>query len=82
MRFKKMLCLFNKLALGTKFQYTNAGNIVKKKIWVKIGINTIAEWDESQKADNWIGQRICCFNNTFDTDINVNVLYRDRTPHH
>lgn len=69
-----MLCLFSKLALGTRFRYINTGNIGKKRLWVKIGANTIAEWDEAQKTDNWIGQRICCFTDTFDTDIDVIVL--------
>jgi len=66
-----MLCLFNKLALGTRFQYTTGD---KNKPWVKIGANTIAEWDESQKTDNWIGQQVCLFTETFDTDIYVEVL--------
>ncbi|MCK4816888.1 hypothetical protein KA005_14050 [bacterium] len=63
-------CLFRKLALGARFQYANR----QKKVWVKIGANTIAEWDEDQKVDDWIGQQICCFTDTFDTDIYVIVL--------
>ena len=65
-----MLCSFNKLALGTRFRYIDTDS----RIWVKIGANTIAEWDESQKTDAWIGQRICCFTDTYDTDIHVKVL--------
>lgn len=52
-----MLWLFSELALGTRFQYANR----QKKVWVKIGANLIAEWDESQKTDNWACQKICCF---------------------
>lgn len=64
-----MLHLFNKLALGTKFKYAK-----ENKVWVKIDANTIAEWDESEKASNWIGQRICCFNENDITNIYVDVL--------
>jgi hypothetical protein len=69
-----MLCLFSNLALGTRFRYTDAGKIGEKRLWVKIGANTIAEWDELQKTDNWVGQQICLFTDTFDTDVYVNVL--------
>ena len=59
-----MSCLFNKLALGARFRYIQAGSN-KNRTWVKIGANTIAEWDEAKKTDNWIGQRICCFTDDF-----------------
>ena len=64
-----MLHQFSKLALGTRFRYTKS-----KKIWIKIGKNLIAEWDESLKTDAWIGQQICCFSNIDDLTVYVNVL--------
>jgi hypothetical protein len=61
---------FKKLCLGAKFQY-EAG----QKTWVKVGANTIAEWDESQLDTNWVGQQICCFaEDDRDTDQQVVVV--------
>ena len=63
-----MLHLFSDLALGTRFKY-----IKDNKVWVKISATTIAEWDEGEKASNWIGQQICCFNEYNITNVFVNV---------
>ena len=65
-----MLHQFCELALGTRFQYA-AGD---SKVWVKIDINKIAEWNESLKTDMWIGQQICCFNDVDDITVYVRVL--------
>jgi len=64
-----MLHLFSELALGTRFRY-----IESMKIWTKIGANLIAEWDESLKTDTWTAQQICCFSDTDNLAVYVNVL--------
>lgn len=53
--------LFNYLCYGARFRYTP-----KTKIWVKIGPDTIAEWDASNVATKWIGQTICAFSDDGD----------------
>jgi len=61
---------FSKLALGTKFQYGYAD----KKVFVKIGSDLIAEWDESKKTDVWIGQGIYSFSEDNNLEREVVVL--------
>ena len=55
---------FDSLCLGARFRYTHDG-----KVWVKIGHNTIAEWDPTKVADSWVGQTICCFNDADEYDL-------------
>lgn len=57
---------FNNLALGTRFKHLN-----EDVVWVKIGNNLIARWDEDLKACSWIGQEVCCFDDTEDL---INLL--------
>lgn len=57
---EKRIVSFNILPLGTRFKYTEID-----KIFVKIDINTVAEWNESQIETNWIGQRVM---SAFETD--------------
>lgn len=47
---------FTDLALGAKFKYPG-----QKRIWVKIGYDEIAEWDEKMKDCGWTAQQICSF---------------------
>jgi len=50
---------FNCLCLGAKFKYSGS-----EKVWVKIGSNSIAEWDRFLVQASWAGQQICCFDET------------------
>ena len=52
------LVSFSCLCLGAKFKYADPGI---DRVWVKIGHNEIAAWDESQLDTDWVGQQICCF---------------------
>ena len=61
--------MFKDLALGTKFTYLD-----HKKIWVKIGATTVAEWDEKLKTSRWLGQSICAFDEDDSTDKFIHVL--------
>lgn len=62
--------LFGDLSLGARFSFIN-----DDRIWVKISINTIAEWVERNKIGGLLGQNICSFGNC-DHPIStiVNVL--------
>lgn len=55
--------LFSKLALGARFKYEGGD-----KVWVKIGVRPedgcIAQWDDELQDKRWIGQPICCLNDT------------------
>jgi hypothetical protein len=48
------LANFSLLALGTRFKYKGG-----KTVWVKIGVDLVAEWDSKQIATKWLGQAIC-----------------------
>lgn len=65
-----MIKPFKKLPLGTRFQYIEAG---KRKTWVKIGCDRIAEWDETKKNEEWMGQLICSFGES-EEDVNMDVI--------
>ena len=50
---------FSNLALGAKFRYLPDTD--ETKVYVKIGPNSIAQWDTKKVHDRWIGQLIFCF---------------------
>ena len=50
---------FSHLAIGAKFRYLPDTD--EKKVFVKIGPNTIAQWNNKMVHDRWIGQLIFCF---------------------
>lgn len=55
--------LFSKLALGSRFKYDDDDT----NVWVKIDSRgTIAKWQDEFATASWIGQPICCLNDTGD----------------
>jgi hypothetical protein len=62
---------FDILPLGARFRYEDPSS----NVWVKIDLNTIAEWDASQMDTNWVGQRVRCF--TTGDDLSREVLVDD-----
>lgn len=66
-----MYASFDKLALGTRFQYDPRKHGPQEQTWVKIYPNLIAEWNPKQIDTNWNGQSICCFN---DNNLTEDVL--------
>ena len=71
MEMEKIRAPFYKLALGARFNYLAPDNEI---VWVKISHDTIAEWNECLKVENWIGQNICCFSESESLDAEVDVL--------
>ena len=66
---------FDSLCLGAKFRYDsrkhNPNGPLRVwdgpfRVWVKIGHNEIAHWDEDNLTTKWIGQQICCFSDGDD----------------
>ncbi len=62
---------FDKLAYGGRFRYIqNPDNPTMsaacQRLWVKIGPNEIAEWDDENACTGWIGQSICCFSESHE----------------
>ncbi len=51
------LVTFRTLCYGAKFKYSAE----EAAVWVKIGHDLIAGWDESKVTDSWIGQPVCSF---------------------
>ena len=60
---------FEDLALGARFNHP--GSYV---IWVKIGTDLVAKWDEKFKDCGWLGQSVCCFSEDGDLSGRVYVL--------
>lgn len=57
---------FDILPLGARFMYDEEKHGPQNRVWVKIDINIIAEWDDTQVDTNWVGQQICCFTDRDD----------------
>jgi hypothetical protein len=51
---------FRRLSLGVKFRYNEDDDVV----WVKIGSNSIAKWEEGRCVD-WLGQTVACFSDDY-----------------
>lgn len=60
---------FNSLCCGARFRYTP-----QTKVWVKIGADSIAEWDPSNVATKWIGQALCSFSDDGDLSREVYLV--------
>ena len=61
---------FTRLALGTRFKYRSKD----QKIFVKLGFNKVAEWDNSQIETAWIGQGIFSASDGNPEDLSVIVV--------
>lgn len=55
---------FNALCYGTKFKYDEAD----QALFVKIGHNTVAQWDARNTANHWVGQGLF---SAFDADADL-----------
>lgn len=60
---------FNKLSFGVKFKYVGYNNI-----YVKIGKNEIAEWDD-EKVDTGWQQRCYCFDDYNNLEKKVEIVF-------
>lgn len=67
---------FNILAYGARFRYVFDPDAPRPtpvpdngRVWVRIDVNTIAEWDSKNAATNWAGQQICCFSADADEQL-------------
>ena len=66
---KKKIASFKSLSFGVRFKYTDG-----KESYVKIGSNSIAQWDDNIIDKPWIGQLIFSFTEDNNLDVDVEVL--------